>query len=54
MLPVEILQQSGRRTDEQENKENDGFILVRGKNKHKKKRVEFHVSETNGEEAMNA
>jgi hypothetical protein len=51
---VEILQQSGRRTDEQENKENDGFILVRGKNKHKKKRVEFNVSETNGEEAMNA
>jgi hypothetical protein len=34
---VDILRQIGRGTDQEENKENDGFILVKGKRKHMKK-----------------
>jgi hypothetical protein len=48
---VDILRQVGRGTDQGDTKENDGFILVKGKRKHMKKRVEFNVSETKGEEA---
>jgi hypothetical protein len=46
------LRQIGRGTDQEDKKENDGFILVKGKRKHMKKRVEFNVSETKGEEAL--
>jgi hypothetical protein len=46
------LRQVGRGTDQQENKENDGFILVNGKKKHKRKQVEFNVSESGGEKAL--
>ena len=48
---VDILRQIGQGTDQKEDKENDGFILVKGKRKHTNKRVEFKVSKTKGAEA---